>query len=58
MSTEERADEPTSTKVPPLNEILDTHANVEAQVRGNLCEFCRRFRTKPRTADIVECDGA
>jgi len=47
MSTEERADEPTSTKVPPLSEILDTHANVEAQVGEIYVNFAATFGQNP-----------
>ena len=47
MSTEQRADEPTRTTAPPLNEILDTHANVEAQVGEIYVNFAATFGQNP-----------
>jgi hypothetical protein len=47
MSTEQRADVPTSTTTPPLNEILDTHANVEAQVGEIYVNFAAAFGQNP-----------
>jgi len=47
MSTEERADVSTSTNIPPLNEILDSHANVEAQVGEIYVSFAATFGQNP-----------
>ena len=47
MSTEQRADEPTRTTAPPLSEILDTHANVEAQVGEIYVNFAAAFGQNP-----------
>ena len=46
MSTEERADEPPA-QGPTVNEILDTHANVEAQVGEIYVNFAAAFGQNP-----------
>src|SRR5262245_17360559 len=47
MSTEQRADEPTRTTATPQSEILDTHANVEAQVGEIYVNFAAFFGQNP-----------
>src|ERR1700752_596760 len=52
MSTEERADVSTSTNVPPLSGILDTHANVEAQVGEIYVRFAGIFGKNPELREL------
>jgi len=43
MTTEEKSDVSASTTVPPLSEILDTHAKVESQVGEIYINFAAAF---------------
>jgi hypothetical protein len=47
MDTEERPGTPAGTAAPPLNEILETHASVEAQVGAIYVTFAAYFGQNP-----------
>jgi hypothetical protein len=47
MNTEDRSTTPTSAGIPPLSEVLDTHANVEAQVGEMYVTFAAQFGQNP-----------